>query len=176
MSTNRRSRRGIFLFVSVGLLSLFGQPPQGPTGGGTPIIPPDHPELYFSFLTSHRDLGTAIAGLKVSNKAKGDAVEGNRASSLGLSVLELKQLDDLAKPFDQKLKRIEQDIKKELDSADKGKRKADEVLLNRLQAERHLLIIGTMYRVRTSITSGSWLRLQSYINDQHRRGLRVINK
>ena len=48
------------------------------------------------------------------NRSKGDAVEMDRAASLGLSLAELKQLDKRTNDFDQSIKKIDLDLRKNL--------------------------------------------------------------
>ena len=98
----------------------------------------------------------------------------DRAASLGLSLAELKQLDKRTNDFDQSIKKIDLDIRKELDAAEKGKRKADPVALRRLDAQRYLAIVSVIQQVKTDLSPASWARLKAFVNDRYRHGVRVI--
>ena len=87
---------------------------------------------------------------------------------------ELKQLDKRTKDFDQSIKKIDLDTRKELDAAEKGKRKADLVALRRLEAQRYLTIVGTMYSIKADMPRASWDRLRTFVNDRFRPSVRVF--
>ena len=66
------------------------------------------------------------------------------------------------------------DTRKELDAAEKGKRKADLVALRRLEAQRYLTIVGTMYSIKADMPRASWDRLRTFVNDRFRPSVRVF--
>ena len=177
MVNTRRSSCPAVLIVTLcaSTSPLWAQPPQIPT----PLtvskpIDPDHPELHFAFLINHIRLFAEIASRKQVNRGKGDEMEGIRARTLGMPVLDLNKIDIHAQSFDHDLKKVEESMNKEREDSEKGKRQPDAATIRILQGQRYLAIVATMYKIRTSLPPASWNNLRIFLNTQYRFSVRTV--
>jgi hypothetical protein len=150
--------------------AAFAQPPA-PTPGALRPISPDHYFLQYAFSLDHNRKAKQIAGAKVSNKDKGDAMEDSRASQLGVSLAELKKLDQALDKLEKDARVIETKAKSLIDDAKKKNQTPDKAQLRKIESERYATIVLGMRDLYASLTPVSAEALRKHLNETYRRNV-----
>ena len=159
--------------LSVCFLCLTGIQAQVQRPGA--LLPADSPELYESFFYVHDDLSTFVEQKTLAEPSATNRLADGAAIVLRVNRADLLQVRAISRQVIADLKKIDDDRRDHLNRRARLEVGGDPEALRDFALWRQQIVAAGMDKLNKTLPADSWKGLRSFINEQHRQGVRVID-
>jgi hypothetical protein len=138
-----------------------------------PDLPPDHPEVYYSFFMFMDNFGQWLANEAEKNPAHAAVLNQSAARYLNVDVKELPSLIDYCRMSAAAIRTAEDGHRTGVSGGIRSAAGADPSLREALIANRQAAIQSATDGLRRLLSAKSWSGLSAHINVEHRRHISV---
>jgi len=147
---------------------------QGPPPLPAANPPPDHPEVYYSFLAFHDDFSRWLEQRNLANPAGAVRRAQAAARRFGVPEGELPKIALVSRNAAVELQALAAEMRVFIDQKRPDRQRPERAAFQQFEARRQQIIASAVGQLRTTLTAEGWHALHRYINEQHRLSMRQL--